>query len=49
MKIYLILFLMLGVSNASTAQNLQNEQLVKDVVLAFQADFNEGGFKNTEF
>ena len=49
MKTYFILFLMLGVSNASTAQNLQNEQLVKDVVLAFQDDFNEGGFKNTEF
>ena len=49
MKSYLILFLILSFSNASIAQSSHNEQLVRNVVLAFQDDFNEGGFKNTEF
>ena len=49
MKSYLILFLILSFSNPSIAQNSQNEQLIKNVVLAFQDDFNEGEFKNTEF
>ena len=48
MKSYLILFLILNFSNTSIAQNLKNEQLVKNVVVAFQNDFNDGGFKNIE-
>ena len=46
MKIYFILFLTIISSTSSFGQNSQNEQLVKNVVLAFQDDFNEGGFKN---
>ena len=49
MKNYLILFFILSFSNISVGQNSQNEQLVKNVVLAFQDDFNKGGFKNVEF
>ena len=49
MKSYLILFLIINFTNASVAQNSKNEQLVKNVVLAFQDDFNDGGFKNIEF
>ena len=49
MKNYLILFLMLVFLNPSIGQNSRNEQLVKNVVLAFQDDFNEGGFKKAEF
>ena len=48
MKSYLILFLILNFSNTSIAQNSKNEQLVKNVVVAFQNDFNDGGFKNIE-
>ena len=46
MKHYLLFFLILNFSNHSIEQNPQNEQLVKNVVLAFQDDFNQGGFKN---
>ena len=49
MKSFLILFFILSFSNVSIGQNSRNEQLVKNVVLAFQNDFNEGGFKNAEF
>lgn len=49
MKCYLILFLILSFSNPSIAQNSRNEQSVKNVVLAFQNDFNEGGFKKAKF
>lgn len=49
MKSYVILFLMLVFLNPSIGQNSRNEQLVKNVVLAFQDDFNEGGFKKAEF
>ena len=49
MKSYLILFLIINFTNASVAQNSKNEQLVKNVVLAFQDDFNDGKFKNIEF
>ena len=49
MNCYLILFLIINFTNASVAQNSKNEQLVKNVVLAFQDDFNDGGFKNIEF
>ena len=49
MKKYLIIFLILGFSKPSIGQNSRNQQLVKNVVLAFQDDFNDGGFKNIEF
>ena len=49
MKSYLILFFALSLSNISIGQNARNERLVRNVVLAFQDDFNEGGFKNAEF
>ena len=49
MNCYLILFLIINFTNASVAQNSKNEQLVKNVVLAFQDDFNDGGFQNIEF
>lgn len=49
MKTYFILFFTFLFSNQPIAQNSRNEQLVKNVVLAFQNDFNEGGFKKAEF
>ena len=49
MKSFLILFFILSFSNVSIGQNSRNEQLVKNIVSAFQNDFNEGGFKNAEF
>ena len=49
MKSFLILFFILSFSNVSIGQNSRNEQLVKNVVLAFQDDFNEGGFKKAQF
>ena len=49
MKTCFILFFTFIFSNASFGQNSQDEQLVKKVVLAFQDDFNEGGFKNVKF
>ena len=48
MKTYFILFSIIIFSKSSFGQNAQNEQLVKNVVLAFQNDFNEGGFKNAK-
>ena len=48
MKTYFILFLTIIFATSSFGQNSQNEQLVKNVVLAFQDDFNEGGFKNAK-
>src|SRR5258708_31565913 len=35
-------------SNASFGQSSNDEQLVKNVVLAYQDDYNDGGFKNVE-
>ena len=49
MKSYLIVFFTLIFSNISVGQNSRNVQLVKNVVLAFQDDFNEGGFKKAQF
>jgi len=46
MKFYLTLVSLLFLLNCSIGQNSRNEQLVKNVVIAFQNDFNEGGFKN---
>ena len=48
MKAYCILFLTFVFSIPSFGQNSQNTQLVKNVVLAFQDDFNEGRFKNAK-
>ncbi|MEO7446053.1 MAG: SgcJ/EcaC family oxidoreductase [Ferruginibacter sp.] len=48
MKTYFFLFLIFIFSYTSFGQNAQNEKLVKHVVLAFQKDFNEGGFKNAK-
>ena len=48
MKTSLILFLSFIISSLSFAQNVQAEFLIKKVVLAFQNDFNEGGFKNAK-
>ena len=46
MKNYLLIFLIFFLSNTSFGQNSQDEQLVKNVVLAYQDDYNNGGFKN---
>jgi uncharacterized protein (TIGR02246 family) len=46
MKHYLLIFSTLFLSSASYAQNSQDEQLVKNVVLAYQDDYNDGSFKN---
>jgi len=46
MKYYLLIFSTLFLSSASYAQNSQDEQLVKNVVLAYQDDYNDGSFKN---
>ncbi|MEO7309723.1 MAG: SgcJ/EcaC family oxidoreductase [Chitinophagaceae bacterium] len=49
MKTYFILLLIVISSYSSFGQNSKNEQLVKNVVLSFQDDFNEGSFKNAKF
>lgn len=49
MNIYCTLLLTIILSHSAVGQNPRNEQLVKNVVLAFQDDFNEGGFKKAEF
>ena len=46
MKYFLFLMLALAISLITSAQNVSDDQLVKKVVLSFQDDFNEGGFKN---
>jgi hypothetical protein len=33
-------------SNTSFGQSSKDEQLVKNLVLAYQDDYNDGGFKN---
>ena len=47
-KVALLIFLTSFVSGTSFGQNLQDEQSVKNVVLAYQDDYNDGGFKNVE-
>ena len=47
-KPYLLIFLTLFLSGTSFGQNSQDEQLVKNVVLAYQDDYNDGAFKNVE-
>ncbi|MDN3657214.1 SgcJ/EcaC family oxidoreductase [Ferruginibacter paludis] len=49
MNFYFTLLLTFILSHSAIGQNSRNEQLVKDVVLAFQEDFNEGGFKKAVF
>ena len=48
MKSYLLIFLTIFLSDTSFGQNPQDEQLVKNVVLAYQNDYNDGTFKNVE-
>lgn len=43
-----IISLTLFFSNRSFSQSSKDEQLVKNVVLAYQDDYNDGGFKNVE-
>ena len=45
MKTFLFLSVAICMSLISSGQGTQSEQLVRQVVLAFQADFNQGGFK----
>ena len=45
MKKLILLFLTLTFATTTFAQKSQEENLVKNVVLAFQKDFNEGGFQ----
>ena len=45
-KVALLIFLTSFVSGTSFGQNLQDEQSVKNVVLAYQDDYNDGAFKN---
>src|SRR5580704_13500062 len=46
MKLILLLMIACFISLVSIGQSSQNEELVKKVVIAFQEDFNDGGFKN---
>ena len=48
MKVCLLMFLAFILSNTSFGQSSKNEQLVKNVVLAYQDDYNDGAFKNVE-
>ena len=45
MKNSLILFLAISASLSSAGQNAMDKQDVEKVVIAFQDDFNDGGFK----
>ena len=47
-KCYLLIFVAIFLSSTSFGQNAQDERLVKNVVLAYQDDYNDGGFKNVE-
>jgi uncharacterized protein (TIGR02246 family) len=46
MKVCLFIFLTIILANTSFGQSSKDEQLVKNVVLAYQDDYNDGGFKN---
>jgi uncharacterized protein (TIGR02246 family) len=48
MKVCLLIFSIIILSNTSFGQSSKDEQLVKNVVLAYQDDYNDGGFKNVE-
>ena len=49
LKVCLLIFLAIMLSNTSFGQSSKDEQLVKNVVLAYQNDYNDGGFKNVEY
>ena len=46
MKACLFIFFTAILSNTSFGQSAKDEQLVKNVVLAYQDDYNDGAFKN---
>lgn len=46
MKTLLLLSAAICLSLVGSAQHIPDEQLVRRVVFAFQADFNQGGFRN---
>jgi uncharacterized protein (TIGR02246 family) len=48
MKIYLLFLLLITLSKPTIGQETKDLQLVKNVVLAFQNDFNNGEFKKVE-
>ncbi len=48
MKVCLLIFFIMILSNTSFGQSSQEEQSVKNVVLAYQDDYNDGAFKNVE-
>ena len=48
MKTYFTLLFTFALFHSCVGQNSRDEKLIKNVVLAFQDDFNEGGFKNVE-
>ena len=48
MKVCFFIFFAAILSITSFGQSSKDEQLVKNVVLAYQDDYNEGGFKNVE-
>jgi uncharacterized protein (TIGR02246 family) len=47
-KVCLLIFLAIILSNTSFAQSSKDDQLVKNVVFAYQDDYNDGAFKNVE-
>ncbi|TWJ03174.1 uncharacterized protein (TIGR02246 family) [Mucilaginibacter frigoritolerans] len=47
-RVCLLIFLAIILSNTSFGQSSKDEQLVKNVVLAYQDDYNDGAFKNVE-
>ena len=49
LKVCLFIFFSAILSNTSFGQSSKDEQLVKNVVLAYQNDYNDGGFKNVEY
>lgn len=48
MKFCLLIISIIILSKTSFGQSSKDEQLVKNVVLAYQDDYNDGGFKNVE-
>jgi uncharacterized protein (TIGR02246 family) len=48
MKTYLLFLLLITLSKPTIGQESKDSQLVKNVVLAFQNDFNDGEFKKVE-
>jgi len=47
-RAFLLIIAIIVLSNSSFGQSSNDEQLVKNVVLAYQDDYNDGGFKNVE-